>query len=231
MSEIEQIMDRVAEELSWLSPAPVFLGGATVGLFLDDFGRAQLRPTQDIDCIVPQVLTRTDWWKLEEQLRDRAWSPVPGGPICRYRSPGGGLVDLMAEVPEVLGFSGKWYPHTVRGAQFRELATGRQVLVPTPEHLLACKLEAWSDRGRADSLLSRDLEDVVSLLDGCRELEAGVTAADEELQDWIAGVLVEIVDNRSHREAVIAHVPRGGDQSVREWRLLTLMDRLAGRKP
>ncbi|MFH2006494.1 MAG: hypothetical protein ABI333_07915 [bacterium] len=231
MSSIEQLLDRVAEELRWLTPKPVFLGGATIGLFLDRFGRAQLRPTYDIDCIVPQVMTRTDWWRLEEQLRDRGWTPVPGGPICRYRSPGGALVDVMAENPEVLGFSGRWYPHTVKGAQPRELVTGRQVMVPTPEHLLACKLEAWSDRGRLDSLASRDLEDVVSLLDGCRELEAGMAAASTELQGWIAEVLCEILDSRVHREAVLAHVPRGGDQATRERRLRALMERLAGRSP
>ena len=227
MSEIERILDRVAEELSWLSPAPVFLGGATIGLYLDDFGRAQLRPTLDIDCIVRQVLTRADWWKLEAQLRARGWSPDPGGPICRYHSPSGELVDLMAETPEVLGFHGRWYPETVRGAQLRELVTGRRVRVPSPEHLLACKLEAWCDRGRADALLSRDLEDVVSLLDGCLELEARVTAASRELQGWIAGVLEELLDNRNQREAVVAHVPRGGDQPTREQRLLALMKRLA----
>ena len=49
MSEIERILDRVAEELSWLSPAPVFLGGATIGLFLDDIGRAQLAPFHGFD--------------------------------------------------------------------------------------------------------------------------------------------------------------------------------------
>ena len=45
MSEIERILDRVAEELSWLSPDPVYLGGATIGLFLDAVRRAQLRTT------------------------------------------------------------------------------------------------------------------------------------------------------------------------------------------
>lgn len=229
MSEIERILDRVAGNLSWLAPAPIFLGGATIGLFLDDFGRAQLRPTQDIDCIVQQVLTRTDWWKLEKQLRDRSWEPVPGGPICRYQSPEGDLVDLMAQTPEILGFSGRWYPDTVKNAQRRQLVTGQLVRVPTPEHLLACKLEAWNDRGRDDSFLSRDLEDVVSLLDGCRELEARVTAAEDELLEWIAGVFIDIIDSRIHREAVIAHVPRGGDQPIREERILKLMKRLAGR--
>jgi hypothetical protein len=223
----ERILDQVADELGWVTPAPVFLGGATIGLYLDEFGRSQLRPTQDIDCIVPQILSRAAWWNLEEQLRDRGWMPVQGGPICRYRSPSGALVDLMAETPEVLGFGGRWYQSTVRDAQPRELVTGRRILVPTPEHLLACKLEAWQDRGQEDSLLSQDLEDIVSLLDGCRELEASVRAASRNLQEWLAEHLGELLDHRGHREALLAHVPRGGDQSAREERLLGLMSRLA----
>lgn len=136
----------------------------------------------------------------------------------------------MAETPEILGFSGRWYPDTVKGAQHRALITGLQVLVPTPEHLLACKLEAWQDRGRADPLLSQDLEDVVSLLDGCRELEARVATAAPDLRAWLASVLHEILDDRVNREAVLAHVPRGGNEAEREERLLTLMGRLADRR-
>ncbi len=54
MSELERIVDRVAADLSWVEPEPVFVGGATIGLFLDDFGRSQFRPTKDVDCIVPR---------------------------------------------------------------------------------------------------------------------------------------------------------------------------------
>ncbi len=226
MSEIEHILDRVAVELSWLVPPPVFLGGATISLFLDAFGRAQMRPTKDIDCIVPEILSSASWWALEEQLRERGWSPLPDGPICRYRSPSGALVDLMSEEPEVLGFSGRWYPQAVKGAQQRALVTGRQVAVPRPEHLLACKLEAWTDRGRDDPLVSQDLEDVVALLDGCRELESCIVHADEDLRVWIGAMLMTIQNTREQREAAIAHLPIGGDQGERERRFLMLMDRL-----
>lgn len=57
-----------AEELSWLVPAPVFIGGATIGLFLDSLGRDQLRPTKDVDCIVPSVATTMQWFALEREL-------------------------------------------------------------------------------------------------------------------------------------------------------------------
>jgi len=227
VSDIERIVDQVAGELGWLDPAPVFLGGSIVGLFLDAFGRSHLRPTKDVDCIVQQVLSRAAWWQLEEQLRTRGWAPDPSGPICRYRSPGGALVDLMSEDPSVLGFAGRWYPSTVANAQPRMLVTGRQILVPTPEHLLACKLEAWHDRGKRDPLMSNDLEDIVALLDSCPELEARVRTTPSELREWTAQAVAEFISNPRYKEAALGQLPRAGNQASREEKVMALMSRIA----
>lgn len=89
MSAIEAILAEVVVELSWLEPPPVFIGGATIGLFLDEFGRSQLRPTKDVDCIVPSIATAIAWFELESELRRRGWHPDPHGPRCRD-SPGRG---------------------------------------------------------------------------------------------------------------------------------------------
>lgn len=231
MSAIELILDAVAGELDWLEPEPVFLGGATIGLFLDAFGRSQLRPTEDVDCIVPAVLTRGAWWAFEEQLRNRGWSPDATGPICRYRSPSGTLVDLMTEDPEVLGFAGRWYPSAVATSERRQLVTGRRIRVPRAELLLACKLDAWNDRGKKDPLASKDLEDVVSLLDGCAELEAQVDIAPVELRDWLTAEFAEILGTASYLEAAIGQLPRGGDMAGRERKLLARMARFIRQAP
>ncbi len=110
MRPIEHILSQVAQELDWLESKPVFVGGATLGLYLDEMGRSQLRTTYDVDCIIPSITSRTGWWQLEKQLRSRGWAPDSTGPICRYLSPGGAIVDLMTVDPAVLGFSGRWYP-------------------------------------------------------------------------------------------------------------------------
>jgi len=66
---IERLLDQVAADLEWLVPEPVFVGGATIGLFLDDLGRSQLRPTLDVDCIAPQLVSRAAWYQLEAVKR------------------------------------------------------------------------------------------------------------------------------------------------------------------
>lgn len=229
MSAIEHVVDAVAADLAWISPEPVFVGGATLGLFLDALGRSQLRPTLDVDCIVPRVVTRVAWWRLEEDLRARGWSPDPDGPICRYRSPGGVVVDLMSEDPAVLGFAGQWYGRVVSRAERRSLITGRAVLVAPPDLLLACKLDAWRDRGTHDPYASKDLEDIAALLDGCRELEACVAAAEPDVREAIAVGLTEILENTRYRQAVLGQLPRGGAPDAQEARVLALLRRLAGK--
>lgn len=230
MSEIERALDRVAAALDWLDSPPVFVGGATIGLFLDDFGRAQMRPTEDVDCILPDVLSYPAWSEIEENLRRRGWSPVPDGPLCRYRTPSGDLVDLMTQEPEVLGFSGRWYPGAVASAVERDLVTGRRVLVPAPEYALACKLDAWNDRGRADPLASEDLEDVVALLDGCEALPGAIDAAEPELREWLVEQLDELGRVERFRDAMLAQLPRGGDRAAREANLVEVLKRFSARE-
>lgn len=219
MNEIEQILTEVASELDWLQPAPVYIGGATIGLFLDAFGRSQLRPTRDIDCIVPALYTMAAWWALEQTLRERGWSPdtSAGAPVCRYRSPRGHTVDLLAERPEVQGFAGRWFSAAVARAEER-LVGGQRVLVPDAAHLLACKLEAFADRGATDPMASADFEDIVSLLDGCAEIEARLETAPTDLADYVVGELANIHRSPALLEAAEGHLPRGGDMGGRRRR-------------
>lgn len=228
MPSIEDILTAVADELAWLDPEPVFVGGATIGLFLDDFGRSQLRVTDDVDCIVPEVATKAAWWRLEAALRQRGWAPEPSGPICRYRSPGGHLVDLMAEDPTVLGFAGRWYAAAVAHATPREVSSGHSVRVPAVPYLFACKLEAWEDRGAQDPTSSRDLEDIVALADGCVELVEAVRGADTGLRAYVASTVSAIRDNPNTLDVAVAQLPRGGDSQRQEQRFLRIVDALCG---
>lgn len=223
MSEIETILAEVAAELCWLEPAPVFIGGATIGLFLDEFGRSQMRSTKDVDCIIPAVATLRAWNELEGQLRSRGWSPDPTGPICRYISPKTHIVDLLAIRPEAQGFAGTWFVSAVESAVEQTVA-GRRIRVPDVAHLLACKLEAFKDRGARNPLESVDFEDIVAILDGCARIEATLAHAPPRLQDYLRAELRGIFESPDLRYVATRHLPRGGDEVGRQRRLLARLD-------
>jgi hypothetical protein len=226
MIDFELILDRVAAVLEWLSPPPVYIGGAVVPLFLDDFGRSQMRPTKDVDCIVPMIVSHIEYTRLEEKLRAHGWTPDPKGPICRYLGPDDLVVDFMPERPEVLGFAGKWYSETAKSASLRKLFTGREIFVPCVSQLFACKLEAFFDRGIGDPSVSTDLEDIAALLDGCEELEARTRETPSQLRAYIRSKLDQIANDEALSGALEAQLPRGGNEDARIQKIRKKVTRL-----
>jgi hypothetical protein len=55
-------------------------------------------------------------------------------------------------------------------AEERELEPGLTILMVSPVYFCASKLEAFGDRGKNDYLGSRDLEDLIAVVDGRAEL-------------------------------------------------------------
>lgn len=226
MNAAEAILAEVAVELSWLRPGPVFIGGATIGLFLDELGRDQLRPTKDVDCIAPSVVTPMTWFALEQELRHRGWSPDREGPICRYRSPRGHLVDLLGARSEAQGHSATWFEAAAAHTQQHILSGTTVVATPAVEYLIACKIEAFRDRGAAHPLASNDFEDLVALLDGCASLESAVGGAEEGVRAFTVGWFRALYADRELMSAADGHLPRGGDIAGRRRRLRERLQRL-----
>lgn len=77
-----------------------------------------------------------------------------------------------------------------------------------------------------DPFASKDLEDIVALLDGCRELEARVVSAGPDVREAIAAGLKEILDVARYREAALGQLPRGGHAVAQEERVLALVRRM-----
>jgi len=221
---IQQIKHLV-QELSWLEPPPVFIGGATIGLYLDAFGRSQLRTTIDVDIIVPRITTYLQWTVLEAKLREHSWSPMMKGPICRYVSPSGILVDMLPCHPEILGFAGKWYP-VIAEDYIEVVVDGVAIRIAQPAHLLASKIEAFEDRGNDDPVMSHDFEDIVSLVDGCGGLFASVVEQSDVTRNWIVAKLQHFQQSNWFIDATLGSLPRGGNQGDREKQFMDKWKRL-----
>ena len=93
------MLGQVAKRLGPLREQMVFLGGATVGLFLTDSAAPPARATKDVDVIVEVASTMDYVTRLREALRAQGFSEdtTPGAPLCR-----GTADDIVRDVANFL---------------------------------------------------------------------------------------------------------------------------------
>jgi predicted nucleotidyltransferase len=209
-----ELLERAASDLGNLADEVVFVGGATLVLWITDPGAPPIRPTKDVDVIV-EVTTRGGYYEFEERLRAAGFRPE-GEVICRWIHRDSGLiVDAMPADPAVLGFSNRWQREALPWAVEVTLPSGASIRAVPPPFLLATKLEAFSGRGEGDFLGSRDFADVVSLVDGREELVDEVRPAPPELRAYLAKEVRGLMGHSAFAEGVSAQLPPDGASQER----------------
>jgi predicted nucleotidyltransferase len=208
-----QMLDTVAARLGdELCARLVFVGGAVAGLLITDPAQPAIRPTEDVD-LIAQVVARADYYALENDLRARGFQQDlrAGAPICRW-TVAGVAVDVMPTLPEVLGFSNRWYPAACASAWAAHLPSGRTVQVIAAPAFVATKLEAFAGRGQGDYLFSHDLGDITSVVDGRDSLLTELEQADPALRQAVAEAVSRLLATRAFVDNLPGHLP-GDDAS------------------
>jgi hypothetical protein len=164
----------------------VFVGGATIHLWLTESGVPPVRATYDVD-VICEVATRAEYYRLGSRLRDRGLREASDEPVvCRWRSSDPQLVlDVMPIDPDILGFSNPWYEAAISTAQTRALDSGAEIRAALPALLVATKLSAWRGRGNGDLLRSLDVHDILTLVNGRPELIAEIGSASPDLRSFV----------------------------------------------
>ncbi len=196
-------LELAASLLDDLTDEVVFVGGATVALWITDPAAPEIRPTKDVDVIV-EVATLPDYYRFGERLRrvgfieDRS-SEV----ICRWRHESTGLLlDAMPAVTEMLGFTNQWHEASLPFQVEHRLPSGARLQAVPPPYLLATKIEAFKDRGMGDFWGSRDFHDIIALIDGRKELVSEVGHAATDLRMYIANELEQLMKHSRFDDGV-----------------------------
>lgn len=185
---INQQIEMLEKVASILEPIPetfVFTGGATIGLYVDEVVKADLRPTDDVDCVV-EITTKGKYYQLTEQLRKLGLeeSTKLNAPLCRWQYQEINI-DIMPSNENILGFSNRWYAPAIHSAISYQLPSSRIIKIFSIPYLLASKIEAFLGRGKGSFYWSADIEDIITLIDGCYSLENDVKNAEKEVKNFI----------------------------------------------
>jgi len=206
-----------------------FVGGCAAGLLITDPGAAPVRPTIDVDAIV-QIASYAELMALELRLRQLGFEQphVEGAPLCRWIH-GDVILDLMPTDSTVLGFSSRWYPPALENAGTVKVG-GQQIRLISAPYFLATKLEAFHGRGQFDFRTSRDLEDIVAVVDGRPEIVAEAQQSETSLQQFLSDEFSALLAERDFLEALPGHLLPDAVSQQRIRIVLNRMQQIVGRR-
>ena len=126
----------------------------------------------------------------------------------------------MPTNPNILGFGNRWFAKAFKVAAPAVLASGRTIRVLPAAYFLATKLEAFDHRGAGDYVLSRDMEDLVAVIDGRTEIVGDILNADEELRLYLANRMSELIGTSAFLEALPGFLPPDAASQARSRMIL-----------
>lgn len=130
MSNI-QLLAAVAKGLGHLCPTVVFVGGAVAELYATDSAVSEIRPTDDVDCVV-ELASYSAFTHIEEELRSLNFkNDIESKIICRWIYKGI-QVDVMPDDAKIMGFSNPWYNEGIRNSIPHILEEGLTIRIFAP---------------------------------------------------------------------------------------------------
>lgn len=217
----------VAAALGDLREELVLVGGCSVGLLITDNARPEIRQTIDVD-LVAEVTSICEYYVLRRRLEEFGFSQsADDDHICRWHK-GSLILDVMPSDESVLGHStNRWYPQAIRDAERKVLASGLEIFVISPPLFLATKLEAFYGRANGD-YAHHDMEDIINVIDGRPEINDEVTAAADDVREFLRSEFDDLLADESFADEIPRHFRPDSVSQARVPVVIERLRRLAG---
>jgi len=200
-----QMVEGLVEHLIGLTNEFVLVGGCATGLLITEAMTTKVRPTIDVD-LITSLATRSEYEQIAHKLRERGFvEDATSDVICRWKV-GSFLIDIIPTEEKVFGFGNIWYKEAYETATEVILPSGVKIRLIASPYFVATKLIAFHDRGNGDFGASHDIEDIITVLNGRRELVAEVQASPDRLQKFLRDEIEAFLLDPSFIEAVSWHL-------------------------
>lgn len=200
------MLHTVAQGLDYLLPQVVFVGGSVTELYATDSAATEVRPTDDVDCVV-ELVSYSNLNELEEKLRKLKFTnDTESGVICRWKY-AGLQVDIMPDDESILGFSNEWYKKGMAHTLNYTFADGTSIRYFEPAYFLASKFVALKERGGNDWRVSTDFEDIIYVLDNRTNLFEELKAANNDVLSFLKSEFEKLLSKSNLEELITCAMP------------------------
>ncbi len=193
------------------------------GLLITDEAAAGIRGTLDVDAIA-EITSYAQYAAFGERLRALGFTEDVSdeAPLCRWvraRT----ILDVMPLDEGILGFANLWYPAAMQCSVKIKLRPGLEIRIVSAPYFIAIKFEAFKSRGKGDLLASRDLEDLISVIDGREGLASEVQAEPAILRAYVRDEVRQLLGYTAFLDALPGYLlPDAASQS----RISSIVERL-----
>ena len=204
---------------------PVFAGGGIVQLLITDPAAPPASLTKDVDAVL-EVASYTDYTEIEEALRiaGLTQSFQDEAAIVAWQWKGVRIDILPHRAIPLIATTNRWFPFVLEDAVRHEIDAGRFAWIASAPTFIATKFEAFFSRGEDDFLKSKDMEDILAVVDGRAELPSELHRAPREAAMFVRKCFSEILSRRVFRDCLPYLVPDDGREQVVLRRLESMVD-------
>jgi len=190
------------DTLGELTDELVFVGGVTTCLYVDTDIASEIRPTEDVDCVV-EIANKNEYDAFQAKLRQKGFTHdiAKGAPICRFKFHDLLVLDVMPDDETILGFSNSWYKEGIKKKESRQIEN-KEIYIFSLPYFLATKFEAYSGRGKNDPRLSSDLEDIILVIDGITKFDLSKYQTSTALQNYLSKMALHCLNDKFMMEAI-----------------------------
>jgi len=199
-----EVIRKIASALGEMNEQVVYVGGATVGLYINDPAADDVRPTKDVD-ISMVIISFGELESIRQKLIRKGFKQSQeDNVICRFRYEDI-KVDVMSTKAVGWAPSNPWFkPGFVQKEKVKIEDQDIQIL-PLP-YFLASKFSAFNDRGVKDPRTSHDFEDIVYILDNRTDIVEQLAKVPDDVRPYLADQLQKILDERIMQEAILGNL-------------------------
>ncbi|WP_111308676.1 hypothetical protein [Confluentibacter sediminis] len=198
------IIQRVAQALGELNNEVIYVGGATVSLYINDPAADDVRPTKDIDISI-KIVSITHLEEIREELVSKGFKQSADlGVICRFKLDDI-LVDVMGTTPVGWAPANPWFELGFEHKEQIQIEDYTIHIMPLP-YFLASKFVAHSERGGNDPRMSHDFEDVIYILDNRTDWHEIVSSSDNKVKTYLLEQFQNILESKRMQEAILGNL-------------------------
>jgi len=214
------------EEVARTRWDPVFTGGGIVSMLITDPEAPQAMFTKDVDLVL-EIASNWDLFAMEKALEGAGFRRPrdDDAEIVTWEWKGVRVDSLPHRRIQSMPYN-RWFVFLMKDAEHVEVLPGHRAWRASASSFLATKFEAFFDRGKNNFSKSKDIGDILAVVNGRSELFHEIQRAAPDVRGFLRQSFGWLMDQRHFMECLSELVP----ERLREELVLKRMREICGQR-